>query len=186
MGCLIDMMKTKRIAIDGIMAALYVILGYISIDMGMLKISFEEFPVILSGLVLGPVDGVIVGGIGTFLFQILRYGFSATTLMWMLPYIVCGLVCGLYASKYGFYNSGRQLWFIITVAGFVTFALNTLAIYVDSKVYGYYSDAYVFGALGIRLIIMAVKTVVFGFLAMPVLRAMARITGRKKSNNDLR
>ena len=37
-------MKAKRIAIDGIMAALYVVLGYLSIDLGMMKISFEEFP----------------------------------------------------------------------------------------------------------------------------------------------
>ena len=173
-------MKAKRIAIDGIMAALYVVLGYLSIDLGMMKISFEEFPVILVGLVMGPVDGMIVGGLGTFIFQIIRYGFSATTVLWMLPYIICGLVCGLFAVKYHYYNTNRQLWAIIIIAGILTFAFNTLAIYVDSKVYGYYTPAYVWGALGFRLIIMAAKIVVFGLLAMPILKAMAKITGRKK------
>lgn len=173
-------MKTKRIAIDGIMAALYVILGYISIDMGMMKISFEDLPVILAGLMMGPIDGMIVGGLGTFIFQMLRYGFSATTLLWMLPYIVCGLICGLFAKQNNYYNTNRQLWLIIMVAGLATFSLNTLAIYVDSKVYGYYSPAYVWGALGVRFLIMAAKTVIFGLLTMPILKAMAKITGRKK------
>ncbi len=173
-------MKTKRIAIDGIMAALYVILGYISIDMGMMKISFEDLPVILAGLMMGPIDGMIVGGLGTFIFQMLRYGFSATTLLWMLPYIVCGLICGLFAKQNNYYNTNRQLWLIIMVAGLATFSLNTFAIYVDSKVYGYYSPAYVWGALGVRFLIMAAKTVIFGLLTMPILKAMAKITGRKK------
>ena len=98
----------------------------------------------------------------------------------MLPYIACGLICGLFAKKNNYYNTGKQLWVIIIIAGLVTFALNTLAIYVDSKVYGYYSPAYVWGALGVRLAVLGIKTVMFGFLIMPILKAVAKITGRKK------
>ena len=101
-------MKTKRIAIDGIMAALYVVLGFISLDLGMVKISVEELPVMLAGLMLGPVDGMIVGGLGTLICQLIRYGVSATTILWMLPYIACGLVCGLCAKKSNYYNTGKQ------------------------------------------------------------------------------
>lgn len=173
-------MKTKRIAIDGIMAALYVVLGYLSLDLGMMKISIEDLPVILAGLMMGPIDGMIVGGLGTFICQIIRYGFSVTTALWMLPYIVCGLICGLFAEKNNFYNSNRQLWLIIIASGLAAFALNTLAIYVDSRVYGYYSVPYVWGALGIRFAVLVIKTVVFGFVMMPLLKALARITGRKK------
>lgn len=173
-------MKTKRIAIDGILSALYIALGCIAIDLGMAKISIEELPVIIAGLVLGPIDGMIVGGLGTFICQVIRYGFSATTVLWMLPYIVCGLICGLFAKKNNYYNTGKQLWVIIIIAGLATFALNTLAIYVDSKVYGYYSPAYVWGALGVRLAVLGIKTVMFGFLIMPILKAVAKITGRKK------
>lgn len=173
-------MKTKRIATDGIMAALYVVLGFLSIDLGMMKISVEELPVMLAGLMMGPVDGMIVGGLGTFICQIIRYGLSATTVLWMLPYIVCGLICGLFAEKYNYYNTSRQLWLIITAAGMAAFALNTLAIYTDSKVYGYYSVPYVWGALGVRFVVLAVKTVLFGFIMMPLLKALARVTGRRK------
>ena len=173
-------MKTKRIAIDGIMAALYVVLGYLSVDLGMVKISIEELPVILAGLMMGPADGMIVGGLGTFICQVIRYGFSATTVLWMLPYIACGLICGLFAKKNNYYNTNRQLWVIIIIAGLTVFVLNTLAIYVDSKIYGYYSPAYVWGALGLRLLVFAVKTVVFGLLILPILKAMAKITGRRK------
>ena len=65
-------MKTKRIAIDGILSALYIALGCIAIDLGMAKISIEELPVIVAGLVLGPIDGMIVGGLGTFICQVVR------------------------------------------------------------------------------------------------------------------
>lgn len=173
-------MKAKRIAIDAMMSAMYVTLAYFSINLGFAKITFECFPVIIAGLMLGPVDGLIVGAIGTFIYQLTGYGITVTTLLWMLPYMACGLVCGLYAKRFKYYNSLKQIWIIIIISELLVFAFNTLAIFVDSKVYGYYTFAYVWGAVWVRLAVAAIKSVIYGFITMPVLNGMAQVSGRKK------
>lgn len=173
-------MNARRIAIDAMMSAMYVTLAYLSINLGFAKITFESFPVIVAGLMLGPVDGLIVGAIGTFIYQLTGYGITVTTLLWMLPYMACGLSCGLYARKYKYYNTVKQIWIIIIIAELVTFLLNTLAIYVDSRVYGYYTAAYVWGAIWVRLAVSVIKSVIYGFITLPILNGMAQVSGRKK------
>ena len=58
---------------------------------------------ILAALLCSPLDGAAVGGIGTLLYQLLRYGVTATTPLWILPYILCGLLVGWI----GLYQLGR-------------------------------------------------------------------------------
>ena len=168
--------KTSQLTIDAMLAAMCAVLGYVALDMGQFKITFESLPVLFAALMYGPVDGMLVGGIGTFLYQVLRYGFSATTALWILPYIVCGLAAGLYAKHFQFNNDKKQLMFIVVVSELLIFVFNTLAIYVDSKIYGYYSYAYVWGAIGLRLVIAIIKSVVFGAVTPLVLKKMSRIT----------
>ena len=43
----------------------------------------------------------MVGAVGGFLNQMLTYGFTVTTLMWIFPNAVRGLLVGLYAKKHG-------------------------------------------------------------------------------------
>ena len=162
------------------MAAVYVTLAYLSVSLGFAKITLESLPVIIAGLMLGPVDGLIVGGVGTFIYQLTSYGITLTTVLWMLPYMVCGVICGFYAKKYHYYNNVRQLRTIIIQAELILFLLNTLAIYADSKIYGYYTAAYVWGAVGVRAAVAAVKCVIYSFVTMPILKGMAEISGRKK------
>lgn len=88
--------KVRQLSMNAIMAAMCAVLGYLSLDLGNLKVTFESLPILVSALLFGPADGMIVGGIGTLIYQLLRYGVSITTPLWMLPYIVCGsgwLVC---------------------------------------------------------------------------------------------
>ena len=131
----------------------------------------------LAALMFGPVDGMLVGGIGTLIYQLLRYGITATTPLWILPYVACGLVVGIWAKKRHFDVGLRttmsprlrtEIVAAVAVAEFIIFVLNTFSLYVDSHIYGYYSPAFIFGAVGIRLIICVLKSVVFG-LALPEL-----------------
>ena len=66
-------MNAKKLAIDAMLAAM------------------------CAALMFGPIHGMAIGAVGTFIYQILRYGFSYTTVLWMLPYVLCGLAAGLYA-----------------------------------------------------------------------------------------
>ncbi len=79
-------------------------------------------------------------------YQLLRYGVSVTTLLWILPYVVCGLIVGLYAQKRGF-SSAQSRIIIVVIAELVVTTLNTGVMYIDSKIYGYYSAVYIFGSI---------------------------------------
>lgn len=168
-------MKTRQLTMDAVLAAMCAALGSISIDLGNLKFSFESLPVIIGALLFGPVDGVFIGGIGTFMYQFLRYGLTVTTPLWILPYVLCGLVVGLYARKRGFHLDVSQLAFIITLASLLIFVLNTGVLYIDSKVYGYYSFVYIFGTIVPRTLICFAKAAVFTAIMPALLKAAGRV-----------
>lgn len=159
---------TQRITRDAMLAAVCAVLGFIALDLGNLKVTFESLPVLLAGFMFGPVDGMLVGGVGTLVYQLLRYGVSATTFLWILPYVLCGLFVGLAAMKKANRTDPKRILLIVVAAEIMILIINTGVIYVDSIIYGYYSAAYVFGSLALRIVICIVKSVVFG-IVMPVL-----------------
>lgn len=167
---------TQRITRDAMLAAACAVLGYISLSFGNLKITFESLPVLLAAFMFGPVDGMLVGGIGTFIYQVLRYGMTATTLLWILPYVLCGLFTGLAAKGSKNRLDQKRIMLIVVLMGIMIFVVNTFGIYVDSKIYGYYSAAYVFGTVGIRFVLCIVKYVVFGFVMPVLLKGLRMIT----------
>lgn len=167
--------STKRIAYDAMLAALCAVLGYIALDLGNIKITFETLPILLGALLYGPLDGTLIGGIGTFIYQILKYGFSATTVLWMLPYVICGFLVGLYAKHKKFCLSKIQVIIIVVVNELLITLLNTGVMYIDSKIYGYYSFEYIFGSFFVRLAVCIVKAVVFGIALPYVIKAVKRI-----------
>ncbi len=161
-------MNAKRMTVISMLAAMCAVLGAISIDLGNLKITLESIPVILGAALFGPIDGALVGFVGTFVYQVVRYGFSVTTLLWMLPYCVCGLIVGFYAKKRNYNLSVKQMILIVVIAELVITTLNTGVLYIDSKIYGYYSAVYIFGTLVPRYLICVGKAVAEGAL-LPLL-----------------
>lgn len=161
-------MNAKRMTVISMLAAMCAVLGAISIDLGNLKITLESIPVILGAALFGPIDGALVGFVGTFVYQVIRYGFSVTTLLWMLPYCICGLIVGLYAKKRNYNLSVKQMILIVVIAELVITTLNTGVLYIDSKIYGYYSAVYIFGTLVPRYLICVGKAVAEGAL-LPLL-----------------
>ncbi len=156
-------LRTARIAV---LAAACAVLGYIALDLGNIKVTFESLPILLSAFMFGPVEGALTGGIGTFIYQMLRYGVSFTTGLWILPYVLCGLVAGLIVKNNR--TDKTRMFIAVIIAEFMVLFINTFVIYIDSKIYGYYSPAYVFGSFAIRTVICAVKSVLFGCV-LPVL-----------------
>lgn len=166
--------KVRQLSMNAIMAAMCAVLGYLSLELGNLKVTFESLPILVSALLFGPADGMIVGGIGTLIYQLLRYGVSITTPLWMLPYIVCGILAGWYAKKNGFSLSGRQVMVLVILNELLITVLNTGVLYIDSHIYGYYSAAFIFGSLVPRLIICVVKAAAFGLVLPGITGAVRR------------
>lgn len=166
---------TKQLCIDAMLAALCAVLGYFAIDMLSIKITFEGVPVLIGALLFGPIDGVLIGGVGTFIYQVIRYGISATTALWILPYLLYGLVLGFFAKKNKFnYSKKFPITVVIVLGEMLITAVNTLAIFVDSKIYGYYSVELITGALGLRILICVVKAAVFAIIMPSLIKAIQK------------
>jgi uncharacterized membrane protein YraQ (UPF0718 family) len=60
------------------------------------------------------------------------------------------------------------------LSALVVTALNTVIMAVDSMIYGYYSAAYVFGALIFRIIAGVITAVVFSFIIPPLIKQLKK------------
>jgi ECF transporter S component (folate family) len=170
--------RTQQLVIDALLAAMCVVLGFMSIRIGnIMKISLEDFPVIFAALLFGPVDGMIVAAVWIFLYQLLSYGITVTTVLWILPFVIVGGIAGAYAKKYNYNNSSKQIFIIFLICEILVCLLNTGAIYADSKIYGYYYPTIITGMILIRLATAVGKGVVLGLISPPVLKALSKVTG---------
>ena len=150
---------------DAVLIALFYALGFLSVKAWVIEISFKFLPVLLAALLFGPVDGLLVGLLGAFAEQMLSYGFTPTTLLWILPAGVCGLLTGL--ARKTLVKSGWPIRIALLAAiGVVCSLVNTLAFYADSKMLGYYTFELIVIDGGWRLLKDAVVTPVLGFAAL--------------------
>lgn len=173
----------KRLAINAAMVALYVALSMLAVPIGGFKLTFEHLPIILCAVFFGPVDAVIVGALAELLNQMLTFGFTPTTILWMAPAIFRGLSMGL-CAKFAPKTLGREallekkvptaFFACCVVSGLICSLINTFTLYVDSKMFGYYSYAMVFGVLWLRLGASAISSVVMSVVAKPLTHALRK------------
>ena len=173
--------KTKRLALDAMLAAMFVVLSLFSIRLPGMKITLDSLPVLVAAALLGPVDGLAVGLIGSFLNQMITYGFTATTLLWIIPAGIRGLLVGLYAKRHGFSMTLRQTVFITISTALLVTALNTFFMYVDSWVYSYSYTA-ALATLALRVLAGIITAVLFSLLLPALLAALRRLLGDGKTH----
>ena len=166
--------NTQKLAVNAMLAALCAVLGYVSLDFGNIKITFESFPVTLGALLFGPMDGGLIAFVGTLIYQLLRYGLSVTTLLWVLPIVVCGLLVGGISAKAKYALTRTQMLLTVMIGELVITLLNTGVLYIDSKIFGYYSFSFIFGTLLLRLGICLVKGFVFGLVMSPLTQTIRK------------
>lgn len=167
-------LRMKRFTTAAVLVALYVVLSYVAIDLKVMKLSFAGLSVIVGGLCMGPLAGLEIGAFGAFLEQILRYGFSATTFLWIIPVAVRGLMVGSCAKKKGFALTTFETGLIMVLSAVVVTLLNTGCIYIDSRIYGYYSFAAVFSMIFVRIATGIVTSLVY-LLIVPYLVKRLRV-----------
>lgn len=165
-------MKTQKIIICSMLTAMFIVLSAFSIKLGNMKITVDSLPIIVGAVLFGPVEGIIIGLLGSFLNQMLGFGFTATTLLWIIPAGVRGLMVGLYAKQKHFDLSAGNLVFILILSSIVVTTINTGVIYLDSIIYGYYSFAYVFGTLILRYLSGAITAVALASLVPPLIKRL--------------
>ena len=169
--------STTQLTINAMLAAVCAVLGYLALDLFTLKFTFESFPVLLAGLMFGPVNGALVGFIGTFVYQVLRYGLEMSTPLWIIPYVVMGFVVGVYAKRATFNNTKREIQSIALGGELLIFALNTVSLFFYSRIiYGAFSLPFITGSFLPRLAIACAKGFVYGLITRPILVKLSKVT----------
>lgn len=172
-------MKPKRLVTNAMLIAMYVVLSLVAtINLGNMKFTLDSLPIIVGAALFGPIDGMLIGLMGSFLNQMLTYGFTATTVLWILPAGIRGLMIGLYAKQHNFDMTFRQTQFITITSALTVTAVNTLVMYIDAKIYGYYSFAYVFGGILPRIGAGVIIAFVFGAILPHILKPIKNIVKR--------
>lgn len=173
----------KRIATDAILIAVFFALAMLSVVVAGVKITFNSLPVVIAAVLFGPIDGFLVPFLGEFLSQMLHYGFTPTTILWMLAPALRGLIIGAAVlmmrksmSLDTILGSKRPwVYFLVCiVAAVLTSLANTGAYYVDSKMLGYYTYELIFGVAGVRIVSNVVSSALTAILALPVFAALRK------------
>ena len=163
--------------------ALYFVLAKLTIPIGNLHITLASLAVVVSAALFGPVDGCVTAFVGEFLIQALgQYGLTPTTPLWCLPPVLRTLIVGitcLVLDRKRVPVKTAVIWFFaaMIVGALATTIGNTLVTWLDAVIFNYYSWAYVFGQLTIRLITGVVTAVIVGVITVPLLRALRQING---------
>lgn len=169
----------KLLCLSGVMAALYVGLDLLAVTVSApfgnsLKISLSGLPVILVAMLGGPVWGMATGFIGAFIGQMITYGFSATTLLWVLPAVLRGLSMGLLFRWFQKRTSPGILTLETVISSLLVTALNTVVLIVDAKIYGYSTAATVLAAVPGRLIAGCLTAVIFSLMLPTILTTLKK------------
>ena len=168
---------TRRLSVDAMLSAMYVVLSLVSVSLPNMKITFDSLPILVGAALLGPVDGLAIGLMGSFINQLLTYGLTVTTVLWIIPAGVRGLLVGLYAKRHDFSMTVPQTMFITVVSALIVTALNTAVMYIDSVIFMYYSYAYVFGAIIPRIIAGIITAVIFAAILPTIVASMKKLLG---------
>ena len=64
----------RQLTMCALLAAMVAVLAAVSVTTNAFKVTFESFPIYIAGFLLGPECGLIVGTLGSFIYQILMFG----------------------------------------------------------------------------------------------------------------
>lgn len=172
---------SKTLVIDAIMIALYVVLNTLAeIPLGNIKITLGPLPVILVAFYFGIGHASVVAGIGEFISQLLGFGLTWTTPLWIIPtvaraVIICILLSPLMRVK-KYENITKVKYYeyliILLVSGLITTVLNTGVIALDAIIFGYYSYAYAFGDFVFRVLAAIISALIYTIISKAVIGAL--------------
>ncbi len=168
----------KLLCLSGVMAAMYVGLDFLAVSVsapfgGNLKISLSGLPVIIVAIFGGPFWGAATGFVGAFIGQLLTYGISATTILWVLPAMVRGLSIGILFRVFKYSLKPGILTLETCISSLLVTLFNTGAMLVEQKLYGYYqSFMAIYVAIPTRVLAGIITAVVFSLMLPTIINSL--------------
>ena len=169
-----------RLALDSMLAALYFILTYVTIRVGNFHITFASIMVVIPSILFGLPDSIFIALLGEFLNQILTYGISITTPLWILPPLFRALMISCFSTYFIKKNDRLEnhiiIYFIVVlVGGLLTSIANTGVTFLDGYIMGY-SVNFVLLTTIFRFLINIATSIVVAIVSLPIVKLLRRST----------
>ena len=165
------------ISMCAVSVALHIILElFLTIRIGNdLKITLAALPFLIITFLCGPVEGLISGLVGTFLSQLLTFGITVTTPLWMIPYAVQALAAGLIFRAFGRKITLKTIGISIFASGFIAVILTSIASYVDGVlIFKYMTLEVLAGLIPLRLLVWVIVSVIYTAVTLPIAKAVIK------------
>ena len=170
--------KVRTCVLIAIYVALVVILGKVAnFTDGNVKLTLKNLPIYVGAISLGSIPGALIGFLGELILQLTgEYGFTVTTLFWVLPQTILGAVCGLiFENNKVKTSSGVKFVICIIILQLFLTLLNTLVWCIDALVFGYFNYITLFGSLITRLMLAVILGIYYCFLIPVLVDAIKKI-----------
>ena len=144
-----SMFSTKTLTKIAILVAMSIVLkSFLSLETQVFRVTFYDIPLIILGVMVGPIAGII-GGFAVDFMHVMFSPFAFTFNLFTVSAIMWGFIPGIFLFKRNFRVS--TLVIIIAFTSIIAFSLNTAQLYL------WYGSGSVIGALPMRLITMVIK-----------------------------
>lgn len=121
------MKKTNQVANVGLLVGLSIIGKLLSITVGPFRFSFENLPIIVAGIMFGPITGGLTGGLSDIVGCVL-IGYAINPII-TLGALLIGLICGFVYSK-----TSSVFWSVLLAHVVGSMIIKSLGLYI---LYGY-------------------------------------------------
>jgi len=161
--------STKQLAYVSVLAALYIVLAKISIGTNGFLASIKTLTVLTGSVTLGPWSGALIALIGETVSQLTGpYPPDITTPLWILPYVIEGLVAGFVVKKNLGSVSKKQLIWTIIISEIVLTIVITPVNAISAVIQGWGTWFTVLAGVPLRFGITAIRIVVY-IIVLPLL-----------------
>lgn len=147
---------------------------FVSLDSPTYRITFFELPLIILGILFGPVIGLISGFVVDWIY-VLYSPFAFSFNLMTVATMVWGFIPGLF-----FLKVKKITWFnlsiVIVLTSFIAFALSTLQLY-------WWYNSGIYAELPIRIITMLVKLPIQVYLVKELHRLFVTYIDHRYSRN---
>lgn len=167
----------KKFIAIAVLSACFVVLSIFgTINLFELKITSQNLPLYVGAMSYGMIPGALIGLLGMLTSQMVTYGFTGTTLFWVLPYVIIGSIVGEVFEKNIIKEKSKVRFyaFIIFMQLLLTL-LNTVAMVADSIVYGYYNLYLIFGSLLIRVMVSVITGIIYATVLPVIINSIKKI-----------
>lgn len=173
--------QLKAMAFAAVLAAVSVALGFFSIRVGdVYKFGFSKLPVVLAGMVLGPLWGALVGAVGDIIAAI-PLGWNP---LFTLPALFVGSLPWCFTKLLG----GKNKFFSVVVSTVISRVLMSgfLLTVLLGYVYGWFEPITKFNTmLSVRLVTAFVESIVEGVAIYFIINAKGIDRIIKKNHIEL-